>query len=37
MKKVDDLIEGDKLYMENERIFNKNFLLSDEIALYILD
>lgn len=37
MKKVDDLIENDKLYMENERIFNKNFLLSDEIALYILD
>ncbi len=37
MKKVDDLIEGDKLYEENERIFNKNFLLSDEIALYILD
>ena len=37
MKKVDDLIEADKLFVENEKVFNKNFLLSDEIALYILD
>jgi oxygen-independent coproporphyrinogen III oxidase len=37
MKKVDDLIEHDKLFVENEKVFNKNFLLSDEIALYILD
>jgi oxygen-independent coproporphyrinogen III oxidase len=36
-KKVDDLVENNKLYIENEKIFNKNFLLSDEIALYILD
>ena len=36
-KKVDDLIEYEKLYMENEKVFNKNFLLSDELALYILD
>ena len=36
-KKVDDLIEHDKLFIENEKVFNKNFLLSDEIALYILD
>lgn len=37
MKKIDDLIKYDKVYMEENRIFNKNFLLSDELALYILD
>ena len=36
-EKVKDLIENDKLSAENNRIFNKNFLLADEIALYILD
>ena len=37
LKKIDDLIKYDKVYMEENRIFNKNFLLSDELALYILD
>lgn len=37
LKKVDDLIKYDKVYMEENRVFNKNFLLSDELALYILD
>ena len=37
MKKIDDLISYDKVYIKENRIFNKNFLLSDELALYILD
>jgi oxygen-independent coproporphyrinogen-3 oxidase len=37
MKKIDDLIQYDKVYIEGNRVFNKNFLLSDELALYILD
>jgi oxygen-independent coproporphyrinogen-3 oxidase len=37
MKKIDDLIQYNKIYIENNRVFNKNFLLSDELALYILD
>jgi oxygen-independent coproporphyrinogen-3 oxidase len=37
MKKIDDLIQYDKVYIEENRVFNKNFLLSDELALYILD
>lgn len=37
IKKIEELIEYDKLYIENEKVFNKNFLLSDELALYILD
>ena len=37
MKKIDDLIGYDKVYIEKNRVFNKNFLLSDELALYILD
>lgn len=36
IKKVDDLIEHDKLEVVNDKVFNKNFLLSDELALYIL-
>jgi oxygen-independent coproporphyrinogen III oxidase len=36
-EKINELIEYDKVYIENDRIFNKNFLLSDELALYILD
>ena len=34
---IDDLIKYDKVYIEDNRVFNKNFLLSDELALYILD
>jgi len=37
MKKIDDLIQYDKVYIKENRVFNKNFLLSDELALYILD
>ena len=37
MKKIDDLIEYNKVYIKENRVFNKNFLLSDELALYILD
>lgn len=37
MKKIDDLISHNKVYIESNRVFNKNFLLSDELALYILD
>ena len=36
-EKIDELIQYDKLYIENEKVFNKNFLLADELALYILD
>jgi oxygen-independent coproporphyrinogen III oxidase len=35
--KLEHLIEDDKIYIENDKVFNKNFLLSDELALYILD
>uniref|UniRef100_UPI004048448E radical SAM family heme chaperone HemW n=1 Tax=Aliarcobacter sp. TaxID=2321116 RepID=UPI004048448E len=37
MKKIEELIEYKKLYVKNEKVFNINFLLSDELALYILD
>ena len=36
-QKVDELIQYDKIYIENDKVFNKNFLLADELALYILD
>ena len=36
-QKIDELIQYDKIYVENDKVFNKNFLLSDELALYILD
>ena len=29
--------ENDKVFEKNQRIYNKNFLLSDELALYILE
>ncbi|RXJ84782.1 radical SAM family heme chaperone HemW [Arcobacter cloacae] len=35
--KIDELIQYDKIYIENDKVFNKNFLLADELALYILD
>ena len=37
LKKIDDLLEYDKVYIEKNRVFNKNFLLSDELSLYIVD
>ena len=36
-QKIDELIQYDKIYIENDKVFNKNFLLADELALYILD
>lgn len=36
-KKVDDLLEYEKLFLKDNRVFNKNFLLADELALYILE
>lgn len=35
--KVDDLVQNNQLYLKNNRIFTRNFLLADELALYILD
>jgi len=32
-EKIDELIQYDKLYIENEKVFNKNFLLDDDLAL----
>jgi oxygen-independent coproporphyrinogen III oxidase len=37
LEKVNHLIENDKVLQKNQRIYNKNFLLSDELALYILE
>ena len=37
LEKINFLLENDKLKKENNRIYNKNFLLSDELALYILE
>ena len=37
LKKIDELIEYNKVYIQDNRLYNKNFLLSDELALYILD
>ena len=35
--KIDELIEYNKVFIENQRVYNKNFLLADELALFILD
>lgn len=35
--KVKDLIENQKLIIKDDNIYNKNFLLADELALYILE
>ena len=35
--RVNHLIDENKIYIENNTIYNKNFLLADEIALYILE
>lgn len=37
LKKIDDLIEYDKVHIKKNKVYNKNFLLADELALYILD
>ncbi len=37
LKKVNELLETQQLYVKNNRVFTKSFLLADELALYILD
>ena len=37
LKKVGHLIEEKKLIIKNKRVVNENFLLADELALYILE
>ncbi len=36
LNKVEDLIAGKKVFIKDQKIYNKDFFLSDEIALYIL-
>ncbi len=36
LKKVKDLIEHKKLYEKDSKVYNSNFLLADELALYVL-
>ena len=35
--KIDDLTNSNKLTIVNNRLYNSNFLIADELALYILD
>ncbi len=37
LKKVDDLVLEKKLEKKENKVINKNYLLADELALYILD
>jgi len=37
LQKVEELVQNSQLYLKNNRIFTKSFLLADELALYILD
>lgn len=37
LKKVNILVDEDKLEIKQNRLYNKNFLLADELALYIID
>ena len=37
LKKVDDLVVENRVCIKENRVYNTNFLLADEIALYILD
>lgn len=37
LEKIEELIKYNKVYIDENRVFNKNFLLSDELALFILD
>ncbi|SHO80663.1 Hypothetical radical SAM family enzyme in heat shock gene cluster, similarity with CPO of BS HemN-type [hydrothermal vent metagenome] len=36
IKRANYLVENDKLYIENNIYYNRDFLLSDEIALYVV-
>lgn len=35
LKKIEILEKSNKVFIENNRVFNKNFLLADEISLYL--
>ncbi|AXH15051.1 coproporphyrinogen III oxidase [Malaciobacter mytili LMG 24559] len=37
LEKINYLVEENKLKLDKYRVFNKNFLLADELALYILE
>lgn len=37
LKKIEELVQNQQLYITNNRLFTKSFLLADELALYILD
>jgi oxygen-independent coproporphyrinogen-3 oxidase len=37
LQKVQELVKEKKLVIDNNRIINPNYLLADELALYILD
>ncbi|RBQ31911.1 coproporphyrinogen III oxidase [Arcobacter sp. FW59] len=37
LKRIDDLVQIDKICIIENRVYNNNFLLADEISLYILD
>ena len=37
IKRANYLVERDKIYIDNGIYYNRDFLLSDEIALYILN
>ncbi len=36
LKRVKILIDGNKLILEKDRVFNKNYLLTDEVTLFII-
>ncbi len=37
LRRVNHLVEEGKIYIKDKNVFNKNFLLADEISLYILE
>lgn len=37
LQKVNDLVSNNQLYISNNTVFTKNYLLADELALYILE
>lgn len=37
LSKIDTLIENNSIYIKDKRVYNKNFLIADELALYILE
>lgn len=37
LKKVQDLIDEKKLILKDDKVYNQNFLLADELALYVIE